>query len=158
MKNTGAVPQYYVEDSHEAIIEPETFDRVQDLIELRSKHKHFSGSTIFSTKIQCGCCGEWYGSKVWRCNAKYNKENRCTTPHLTEDEIKAAFIRAANKLAVDRVALLADLREIQAAYGGADEAERRLRELDEGINAADAVQELIASFRLAIDLYPLFIT
>ena len=57
VKNTGAVPQYYVEDSHEAIIEPETFDRVQDLIELRSKHKHFSGSTIFSTKIRCGCCG-----------------------------------------------------------------------------------------------------
>ncbi len=28
VKNDGAVPQYYVEDSHPAIIEPETFDRV----------------------------------------------------------------------------------------------------------------------------------
>ena len=28
VRNDGAVPQYYVEDCHEAIIEPETFDRV----------------------------------------------------------------------------------------------------------------------------------
>ena len=30
VRNDGAVPQYYVEDCHEAIIEPETFDRVRD--------------------------------------------------------------------------------------------------------------------------------
>ena len=35
VKNDGAVPQYYVEESHPYIIEPEVFDRVQDLIELR---------------------------------------------------------------------------------------------------------------------------
>ena len=157
VKNDGAIPQYYVEESHPYIIEPEVFDRVQDLIELRKKHKHFSGSTIFSTKIRCGCCGEWYGSKVWhstdryrrviwRCNAKYDdKEHRCSTPHLTEEEVKAAFIRAVNKLAADREWLLADLREIQATYSGTDGREQRLRELDERLNAeADAVQELIA--------------
>ena len=30
--NHGEIPQYYVEDNHEAIIEPEIFDRVQDMI------------------------------------------------------------------------------------------------------------------------------
>ena len=118
---------------------------------------HFSGSTIFSTKIRCGCCGEWFGSKVWhstdryrrviwRCNAKYDdKEHRCSSPHLTEEDVKAAFIRVVNKLAADREWLLADLREIQATYSGTDEREQRLRELDERLNAeADAVQELIA--------------
>ena len=40
---------------------------------------------------------------IWRCNAKYDdKEHRCSTPHLTEEEVKAAFIRAVNKLAADR--------------------------------------------------------
>ena len=156
--NDGAVPQYYVEDHHPAIIEPETFDRVQDLIALRGKEKHFSGSTIFSTKIRCGECGGWFGSKVWhsndqyrrviwRCNAKYSeRKNRCGTPHVTEDEIKAAFVRAANQLIGDRRALLADLREVQRAYGGTEELETRLRELDGRLNAeADEVQELIAT-------------
>ncbi|NBJ90746.1 hypothetical protein [Acutalibacter sp. 1XD8-36] len=45
---------YYVEDSHPFIIEPEVFDRVQDLIDLRGKTKEFSGCTIFSAKIMHG--------------------------------------------------------------------------------------------------------
>ena len=157
VRNDGAVPQYFVEGCHEAIIEPETFDRVQDMIALRSRERHFSGATIFSTKIRCGECGGWFGSKVWhstdqyrrviwRCNAKYDsKTNRCGTPHVTEEEIKAAFVRAVNKLAGDRKTLLADLREIQKTYSRTDEIEQRLRDLDERLNTeADAVQELIA--------------
>ena len=35
VKNNGAVPQYYVEDCHEAIIDPATFDRVILLLRLR---------------------------------------------------------------------------------------------------------------------------
>ncbi len=154
--NDGAVPQYYVEDSHPAIIDPAVFDRVQDLIELRSKHKHFSGSTIFSTKVVCGECGEFYGPKVWhsndkyrrviwQCNAKYKDRKKCRTPHLTEDEIRDAFIRAVNSLITGRESLLADLREIQETYSGTAGMEEELHSLDERLNReADAVQELIA--------------
>ena len=155
VKNDGAVPQYYVEDSHPAIIEPSVFDRVQDIIAALGADRSFSGSTIFSTKIKCGCCGGWYGPKVWhstdryrrviwQCNAKFkDKEHRCSTPHLTEDEIKAAFLRMVNGL--DRGPLLADLREIQSTYGGKDDLEPHLHELDGRMAAeADAVQELIA--------------
>ena len=156
--NNGAVPQYYVEDHHPAIIEAETFDRVQDLIAHRSREKHFSGSTIFSTKIRCGECGGWFGSKVWhskdqyrrviwRCNVKYaDRKSKCGTPRVTEDEVKAAFIRAVNKMSGDRKALMADLREVQQAFSGSEELESRLRELDERLNAeADEVQEMIAT-------------
>lgn len=155
VKNDGAVPQYYVEDSHPAIIEPAAFDRVQDLIEQRSRRGSFSGSTIFSAKIRCGECGEFYGSKVWhstdqyrrtiwRCNGKYrDKEHRCSTPHLTEDEIRAAFVRMVS--GIDREPLLANLREIQTTFSCTDDLEPRLRELDARLNKeADAVQELIA--------------
>ena len=127
------------------------------MIVQRSRERHFSGATIFSTKIRCSECGGWFGSKVWhstdqyrriiwRCNAKYGgKANRCKTPHVTEEEVKAAFIRAINKLIADRSTLLADLREVQQTYGGTEELDQRLRELDERLNAeADAVQALIA--------------
>jgi DNA invertase Pin-like site-specific DNA recombinase len=52
--NHGEVPQYFVEDNHEAIIEPAVFDRVQDMLKERSKKKGYSGVTIFSSRIRCG--------------------------------------------------------------------------------------------------------
>ena len=158
VRNDGAVPQYFVEGSHDAIIEPAVFDRVQEMIAERKQRIGFSGSTIFSSKIKCSCCGGWYGSKVWhstdqyrkiiwRCNAKYGKKTyRCKTPHVTEDEIKAAFIRAVNRLAADRETLLEDLREVQQTLSDTGALVQRLRKLDERMNTeAEAVQEMIAT-------------
>ena len=154
--NNGEIPQYYVEDNHEAIIEPEIFDRVQDMIKERSRRRGYSGVTIFSSKIQCGCCGGWYGSKVWhstdkyrrvvwQCNAKFKDKTRCGTPHLTENEIKEAFIRVVNSLITDRDEILAELRTVQATLSGTEELEAEQARLAEQMNVdADAVQEIIA--------------
>ena len=108
--NEGEIPQYYVENNHEAIIEPAVFDMVQRELERRQpgRNRH-SGVHIFSGKIKCGECGSWYGSKVWhsnskyrrmvwQCNHKFNKDEKCKTPHLDEETIKTFFISAVNKL------------------------------------------------------------
>jgi len=78
-------------------------------------------------------------------HTKYGgKSTGCKTPHVTEEEVKAAFVRVVNKLIGDRAALLADLREVQETYSGTDELSQRLHELDDRLNAeAEAVQELI---------------
>lgn len=120
--NEGEIPQYYVEGNHEAIIQPEVFELVQQELERRksSRGRH-SGVHLFSGKIRCGQCGEWYGSKVWhsnskyrrviwQCNHKYDGEEKCSTPHLTEDEIKAMFVSAANKLIGKKASIISPLR------------------------------------------------
>ena len=72
--NEGEIPQYYVEDNHEAIIDPEVFEMVQREMAKRGKGKKYhSGVHAFSTNIKCGECGSWYGSKVWHSNSKYRK-------------------------------------------------------------------------------------
>ena len=98
-----------MEGSHEAIINPDVFDMVQDELAKRVQGKQrYSGVSIFSGKIKCADCGGWYGSKVWhstdkyrkivyRCNNKYKGE-KCRTAAVTEEEIKAAFISAFNQL------------------------------------------------------------
>ena len=108
--NEGEVPQYYVRANHEAIIPPEEFEQVQvELARRRKIGRSYSGKSIFGTRIICGDCGGYYGQKVWhstdpyrkiiwRCNRKYGKGERCHTPTLTEDEIKALFVRAFNEL------------------------------------------------------------
>ncbi len=85
--NRGEVPQFYVENSHPAIITPEVFDLVQFEMVRRSKRgRHTSAASVFSGKIVCGECGAYYGSKVWhsndpyrcviwRCNRKYDKRD-----------------------------------------------------------------------------------
>ena len=102
--NEGEVPQYYIEESHEAIISPEEFEEVQSEMARRKKlGRKYSGSTIFSAKLVCGDCGSFFGSKVWhstskyrrviwQCNNKFKGEHFCTTPHFYEDEIKIRFI------------------------------------------------------------------
>jgi DNA invertase Pin-like site-specific DNA recombinase len=118
--NEGEVPQYYVQNSHPAIIEPAEFDAVQAEMERRKKMgRPCNCSSPFSAKIICGECGGFYGSKVWgsntkycrviwRCNEKYKKDEPCQTPHVTEDDVKQRFLVALNTLMDGRDELLAN--------------------------------------------------
>ena len=103
-KNNGEVASILVRHSHEAIIEPEVFDLVQEMLaenikrrsKVRTKHP-------FAGKIVCGDCGGFYGHKVWRlrstgehydvwyCNHKYDGDEPCSSPRLRETEIRDAF-------------------------------------------------------------------
>lgn len=109
--NEGEVPQYYIEDSHEAIIDPCEFELVQaEMARRKGLRATYSGNTVFASRIVCGDCGSYYGAKTWHSNSKYrrtiyrcfnkyaDKDNKCGTPHLTEEEIKAAFIAVFNTI------------------------------------------------------------
>lgn len=110
-KNDGEVPQYFVTDSHEAIIPPDEWETVQKEIERRKElGRHYSGGSIFATKLICGDCGGYFGAKVWhskdkyrtviwQCNEKFKKgKEKCRTPHITEETIKVGFVAAFNQL------------------------------------------------------------
>lgn len=122
--NKGVLPQYYVEGNHEAIIPPETFELVQLELERRkSKGGRYSGVDIFASRIVCGECGAYYGSKIWhsnqakyrriiyRCNQKYGGDKPCSTPHVTEEQLKQGFVAALNKLISKRDDIIAGLTE-----------------------------------------------
>ena len=123
-KNTGEIPQYYVEEHHEAIIPPDLFDFVQSEIKRREQNGKHSGVSIFANKIKCGCCDGYYGAKVWhstdkyrrviyRCNKKYaHKGMPCNTRHLTEEEIKQIFVKALNSLVEVKENVITELRSL----------------------------------------------
>ena len=122
--NEGEVPQYYVEHSHEAIIDPEEWEQVQlELARRKNSPRRTQCNSPFAGKIICGDCGEIFGSKVWhstskyrrtiwRCNAKYESGDPCSTPHLYEDDLKQHFITALSQMLTDRTTLLEDGRLI----------------------------------------------
>jgi DNA invertase Pin-like site-specific DNA recombinase len=136
--NEGEVPQYYVEHSHPAIIEPREWDRVQlELERRRNDGRRTICGSPFAGKIICGDCGEIYGSKVWhstskyrrtilQCNAKFRNETKCRTPHLYEEDLKRHFITALSRLLADREALLEDSRLIRSELLATDAIDREI--------------------------------
>ena len=112
--NEGEIPQYYVENSHPAIIEPDVFDIVQfEMKGRKEKGGHHSGAGCFSSKIVCGECGNFYGSKVWhstskyrrtiwQCNHKFKGSEKCGTPHFNEATLKQLFLNAFNQLITNK--------------------------------------------------------
>ena len=108
--NEGEVPQFYVTDSHDSIIDAEMFDYVQaEFARRKALGRSYNCKSCFSAKLVCGDCGGFFGSKVWhstdkyrrviwQCNSKFKTGEKCTTPHLTENEIKERFIAAWNSM------------------------------------------------------------
>ena len=154
--NEGEVPQYYVEHSHEAIIDPEEWERVQlELARRKNSTRRTQCNRPFAGKIICGYCGEIFGSKVWhsnskyrrtiwRCNAKYENGDPCSTPHLYEDDLKKHFITALSQLLTDRTTLLEDgrliLRELLDAAALETDISKTLQEMDV---VAGIIQQMI---------------
>lgn len=74
-KNEGEVPQYYVSGGHEAIVNPATFDLVQEVIERRKAiGRRYSCTSAYTTVLKCACCGTLYGRKTLHSNDKYRAE------------------------------------------------------------------------------------
>lgn len=155
-KNEGEVPQYYVEGNHEAIISPAVFDMVQAELAKRKKgNSRYSGVTIFSNKIKCGDCGGWYGAKVWhstdqykkviyRCNHKYKNE-KCQTPHITEDEVKTLFVKAYNELVSEKNEIIANAEIIcQTLCTTESLLEEKQRLEDEILVLVEMTQNIVA--------------
>ena len=113
-KNHGELPQYYVENTHPAIIDKETFDYVQSEIARRKELGCFANKALtlncFSTKIKCGLCGRSFvrctrknkakmsllGEKYtfWACTShKKNNCPRCKSGIIREDVLKEECAR-----------------------------------------------------------------
>jgi hypothetical protein len=105
----------------------EVFELARNETERRKSGKsRHSGTGLYSSKIKCGCCGSWYGSIVWHNSSKYKRTiyqcnhkfgEKCTTPHLTEEQIQTAFISAANKLITDKDSIISDFRLLEKQHG-----------------------------------------
>ena len=119
--NNGQVPQYYVEDSHPAIIDKEMWEAVQLEMERRrnyalqygiQKLEYATADNPFAGRVICGACGKVFGRKVWnstderfrriiwRCNGKYVEkgERGCDSRHIDDRVLYQAFVDVFNMM------------------------------------------------------------
>ena len=77
MVNRGELPMYYVENSHQPIIDLETFKRVQQEIKRRAEQYSFNSALgtchLFTGLLRCDICGRPYRRKITAIGTKYAK-------------------------------------------------------------------------------------
>ena len=130
IKNNGTVPQYYVEDDHEAIIPKELFMQVQaELVRRRVVHvsptgkkRSFSCNHCFAQMVFCGDCGELYrrvhwnnhGCKsiVWRCISRLENTGLfCEARTVLESTLEQVMVTAINQALCDKDHFLITLQK-----------------------------------------------
>ena len=152
--NEGEVPQYYVEDSHPAIIEPWEWEQVQVELERRknSRNRHHQTSP-FSGKIICADCGDIFGAKtwhstdryrrvIWQCNGKFKGERKCETPHLTEERLKELYLAALGEYLSDREAAIDQVRYAQRMLTDKDFIDADIQTLEEELTTITGMLRL----------------
>lgn len=138
VRNTGALPQYFVEDDHAPIVPKAVYYQVQCERKRRSALMLDPGKLRFGRRIAlngrliCGKCGRILKRYVkpnealtdWRCrqramvkksNTKENASNRCDLRIVKETEIQKVVLTAFNRLPEMKPALIASQDHLRNA-------------------------------------------
>lgn len=127
-KNHGELPQYYVENTHEAIIPMETFQYVQDEMARRRELGAFANKsmniTCFTAKLKCAECGNNYRRQIRKKSTgeKYHlyacaTTNTCSNNCIHEDTLRELF-----KEKIDHVSISPGGHITFCFYDGHEEA------------------------------------
>ena len=122
-KNTGQLPQYYIENYHEGIVSKQMFREVQTEIARRNsksaanqrkrRRGRYNSKYALSERLVCGNCGSPYkrvtwnihGRKqiVWRCvnRIEYGTKFCGSSPSVPEEELHRAILKAVQDLAAN---------------------------------------------------------
>lgn len=152
--NNGLVPQYYVENSHEAIIPRDLYMQVQEEMVRRAnlhsgknrKKRVYSSKYALSSIVYCPKCGDIYRRVVWNNRGKQSIVWRCCTrmehgpgtcdaDAIHESELQNLVVRAINMALGKRDSMNDALqRNVEAVLSGTDgipldEIDARVEEL-----------------------------
>lgn len=153
--NKGDVPQYYVENNHEAIIPKDLFMQVKEEMVRRAHMKAGNKRRVYSSKYALSCmvfcakCGDIYRritwnnrgkhSIVWRCCTRVEQgPGRCDAETILEADLQMVTVKALNLIyrAKDSMkeTLAANLKTVlQSSNADLAAYDDRLKEIQEAI-------------------------
>ena len=175
--NRGEEEYVYLKDHHEAIIDRDTFDRVQIELQRRTtqteeqKHRH-SNRYPFSGKIVCGDCNTIYVSrkrkrkdgttrKYWACGQKVKYGNvhelptgrsvGCSSLAINEDILNNLTMQVMNSIVKDKdkikTALVSNIQNALSAYENNNDD--GMADLDKATGAVNAKKEKLIELYFA---------
>lgn len=127
-ENKGQMPKYYVEGSHEPIIDKDVFLRVQAELERRAdinpsgKKRVYSSKYALSSIVYCAHCGDifrrivWNNrgkrSIVWRCVSRVEKKKSgidCPARTIKEEVLHRVVVTAVNDVWANQESIIPTL-------------------------------------------------
>ena len=127
----------------------------QELAWRRSLNGRYSGRSCFASRVVCGDCGAFYGSKVWhstdeyrrtvwRCNNKYAGETKCATPHVTQETLEKAFVQVMQQVSSQKEEILTACRKaLDEAFDTTELDKAATRLQDQALGMAERVRQLV---------------
>ena len=123
LRNRGVLPQYYAESTHPAIIDHETYEKVQALIaERREKtnvQKDVAARYPFSGRIVCGCCGAHYHRRTnltritWQCVTYLRRGKKyCPAKQIPEETLLSLTreVLGVHEITEENIQTLSEIR------------------------------------------------
>lgn len=80
-------------DTHEAIIDQETFEKIQQICEKRYRITKMGKSSIFSGQVYCADCGCRLNNCITNKFEKRQDYFDCATHHMDRAQCKSHYIR-----------------------------------------------------------------
>ena len=141
IRNTGNNPDapfIFIENNHEAIVDKETFRRVQEKLKSRSNKKLAGGKikkSDFAGLMRCGCCGTNFRHKVYQYRGRglyglfacggylAGGKKGCDSHAIKESVLQELFVAAFNEFVTteSRCDSIRELDEKRKALKGDDE-------------------------------------
>lgn len=125
IRNHGEVTQYYVTDSHEAIVDKQTWEAVQEEFSRRKNfckehnlknYTYGNGWNVFTGRVFCGECGSVYikqcwksrGIVQWQCkNHRTDGFLTCKNRNVKQEKLEQGFVKAFNSIYKSKEAFIA---------------------------------------------------
>lgn len=108
MKNRGEKDQYFVSESHPAIICKKDYQATQQLLQIRKQKycmNHISNPQYpLTRRIRCSECGAFYSRKIafgcikWVCGKHKEDSTACPSNYYSEERIYDGFVTMVNNL------------------------------------------------------------
>lgn len=105
--NRGQEDMFYATGTHQALIDRETFEKVQALLNKRKGQFAKTESQIIyplTSRIRCSECGSFYHRKIrsgtvkWVCTRHEKDAKACDSSYYSEERIYDGFLSMVNKL------------------------------------------------------------
>lgn len=122
-RNRGELRQYYIRDNHEAIVDRELFDQVQEMIRQMREAQGMRGSRTvhpFSGKIICDGCGRHYvrkttnGKIFWQCGTYLQRgKSHCAAKQVPENTLIRETCAVLGLASFDETVFASAVRQIR---------------------------------------------
>ena len=125
-RNNGELPQYRLTDCHEAIIDRETYSKVQQEFERRTAM--LNPTYCFTGKIRCGVCGQSFTRKKgnqkgktyvhWICRSKKESVRSCSIRNFADAALKDICAEVLGTDTFDEVLFVNQIKQMVVQASG----------------------------------------